>query len=259
MTDFNRRFQCLTHSLMQGLVLVTVILVSPVSAQQPSPDIPARDPAATQLLQELGQYLDAAGQYTFQADVEVDERSPRGQKVQYASTVDVAVRQPDRLYAKQDGDMSNRILWFDGNQFTLLDQNVDHYVSVDTPNTLAEGIPYLEDRGVVFPLSDFVTGNFYQGVIANVQTADYLGLHQVRGEMCHHLAFTQDNIDWQIWIADGYEIVPCKLVITYKNLPGEPQYTAYFSAWNFSPRLPDRLFTPVVPNDATEIEFVPRQ
>lgn len=131
-------------------------------------------------------------------------------------------------------------------------------MTVDTPNTLNEAIPFLEDRGVIFPLSDFVTQDFYQGVIANVQTGDYLGLHRVSGKLCHHLAFTQDNVDWQIWIEDGYEIVPCKLVITYKNLPETPQYTAYFSDWDFAPRLPDRMFEFVVPEGATEIEFVPR-
>lgn len=239
-------------------MLAVVIMASPVSAQQ-NPETPtaAIDPVADELLQDLGQYIDSAQQFTFQADVEVDEVSPRGQKIQYASQVEIAVQHPDRLFASQSGDLHNRTLWFDGDRFTLLEQDLNHYVSVDTPNTLTEAIPFLEDRGVVFPLADFITGNFYQGVIANVQTGDYLGLHQVRGELCHHLAFTQDNIDWQIWIEDGYQIVPCKLVITYKNLPESPQYTAYFSDWNFSPRFPDRLFRFVPPRGATEIEFLP--
>lgn len=60
-------------------------------------------------------------------------------------------------------------------------------------------------------------------------------------------------------IADGYEIVPCKLLITYKNLPESPQYTAYFGEWNFSPRLPDRLFNFVPPAETSQIEFVPHQ
>jgi hypothetical protein len=108
-------------------------------------------------------------------------------------------------------------------------------------------------------LSDFVTGSFYEGVTSNIETGDYLGLHQVGDRLCHHLAFTQSNIDWQIWIADGYEVVPCKLVITYKNLPESPQYTAYFSDWDFAPRLPDRLFNFVPTDGVGQIEFVPRQ
>jgi hypothetical protein len=258
MNSLKQCFQCLTFGFGQGLVLTVVILISPVRAQQ-NPETPAIDPVADELLQELGQYIDGAEQLTFQAEVEVDEVTPQGQKIQYASSFDVAVQRPDRLFANQQGDMQNRSLWFDGDRLTLLNQDLNNYLSVDTPNTLAEAVPFLEDRGVVFPLADFITGSFYQGVIANVQTGRYLGLHQVHGELCHHLAFTQDNIDWQIWIEDGYEIAPCKLVITYKNLPGSPQYTAYFSDWDFSPRLPDRLFRFVAPAHATEVEFLPRR
>lgn len=260
MTDLERRFQHLTQSFAKGFVLSTIVLVSPVRAQQnPEISAPAIDTVADELLQDLGQYIDQSEQFTFQATVEVDEVSSQGQKIQYASSLDIAVQRPDRLFVNQEGDLNNRSLWFDGDRFTLLEQDLNHYLSVDTPNTLTEAVPFLEDRGVVFPLADFITGNFYQNVTARIQTGQYLGLHQVQGELCHHLAFTQDNIDWQIWIADGYEIVPCKLVITYKNLPESPQYTAYFSDWDFSPQLPDRLFRFVPPNEASEIEFLPRQ
>lgn len=258
MNSFKQCFQYLTCGFGQGLVLTVVILVSPARAQQ-NPEIPAIDPVADELLQDLGQYMDRADQFTFQAEVEVDEVSSQGQKIQYDSNIDVTVQRPNRLFAKQEGDLRNRSLWFDGNQFILLDQNLNHYLFVDTPDTLNEAVPFVEDQGVVLPLSDFVTGNFYQGVIANVKTGDYLGLHQVRSELCHHLAFTQANIDWQIWINDGAEVVPCKLIITYKNLPESPQYTAYFSNWNFSPSLSDDLFKFVPPEGASEVEFLPRQ
>ncbi|WP_204137761.1 DUF2092 domain-containing protein [Halomicronema sp. CCY15110] len=49
------------------------------------------------------------------------------------------------------------------------------------------------------------------------------------------------------------------LLITYKNLPQSPQYTAYFGEWVFEPRLPDRLFNFVPTQDASQVEFVPRQ
>lgn len=295
MTTPHWHFYRFTNAITQGLILALFFVVSPVRAQdvaepsaptggapatetpaaptidEPStpdealPDnaidaveAPAIDAFADQLLLDLGDYIDSAEQYTFDAEVVVDEQASWGQKVQYAYDISVAVHQPDRLYTIQTGDLYNRTIWFDGSQFTRLDRDLNHFVTVDTPDFLAEGIPYLENLGVVFSLSDFVTGNFYEGVTEKLNTGRYLGLHRVRGELCHHLAFTQDNIDWQIWIQDGSEIVPCKLIITYKNLPGEPQYTAYFSNWNFSPRLPERLFIPVVPRDAAEIPYLRR-
>jgi hypothetical protein len=235
--------------------LVVAPMVAPVFAQD-SPDI---DPFADSLLRDMGAYIDEADAFTVEVQTEVDELSPRGQKIQYTNTVDIALRGSDRLYAYEEGDLRDRTLWFNGDTFTLLDRDLNHYVVVDTPNNLGEAIPFLEDAGAAFVLSDFVTGSFYEGVTSNIETGDYLGLHQVGDRLCHHLAFTQSNIDWQIWIADGYELVPCKLVITYKNLPESPQYTAYFGEWDFAPRLPDRLFNFVPTDGVGQIEFVPRQ
>ena len=36
---------------------------------------------------------------------------------------------------------------------------------------------------------------------------------------CRALAFVEKDIDWQIWIEDGPQLIPCKLVITYKTRP----------------------------------------
>ena len=243
----------------QGVILAAVLFFAPAITPAWAQDSSTIDPFADELLRDMGAYVDGADSFTVEVQVEVDELSPRGQKIQYTSSVDLAVRGNNRLYAYEVGDLRDRTLWFDGDVFTLLDRDLSHYVVVDTPNNLADAISFLEDAGAIFPLSDFVTGNFYAGVTTKIQTGDYLGLHMVGDRTCHHLAFTQDNIDWQIWIADGYEIVPCKLIITYKNLPESPQYTAYFGEWNFAPRLPDRLFNFVPPEGTSQIEFVPRQ
>jgi hypothetical protein len=73
---------------------------------------------------------------------------------------------------------------------------------------------------------------------------------------CHHLAFSQETIDWQIWIEDGPRPVPRKLVITYKTEPGSPQYVARLSGWNFQPRFSKHFFTFEAPAGAGEMEFL---
>lgn len=256
MTNVKRCFSHLATNLRLGLIVTAALVIPPAIAPASAQTI---DPAADALLRDLGTYIDEADSFTVDVQIEVDELSPQGQKIQYSSRVDLAVRGNDRVYAYEVGDLRDRTLWFNGDTFTVLDRDLNHYVVVDTPNTLAEAIPFLDDAGASFVLSDFVTGSFYAGVTSNIETGDYLGLHQVGDRQCHHLAFTQSNIDWQIWIADGYEIVPCKLLITYKNLPQSPQYTAYFGEWAFEPRLPDRLFTFVPTDDVSQVEFVPRQ
>jgi hypothetical protein len=80
-------------------------------------------------------------------------------------------------------------------------------------------------------------------VRGNVQFGIYLGTADVNGRRCHSLAFVEKDIDWQIWIDTGPQLTPCKLVITYKAQPAQPQFSAVFTDWNFSPRIAGPVFT----------------
>ena len=46
---------------------------------------------------------------------------------------------------------------------------------------------------------------------------------------------------------------PKKIVITYKDEDGAPQYTAIFSNWDFETKLPDFLFNFEPPSGAAKI------
>ncbi len=100
---------------------------------------------------------------------------------------------------------------------------------------------------------------FARRVTTNVETGYVVGEHPVSGIRCHHLAFTQEAIDWQIWVEVGPRPVPRKLVITHREEPGSPQYIAELSEWNFEPRLSGHYFTFRPPDGANEIEFLPPQ
>jgi hypothetical protein len=96
-----------------------------------------------------------------------------------------------------------------------------------------------------------------QTLIARVRAGTYLGLHQVNGVKCHHLAFRQDVIDWQIWIEDSDHPVPRKVVITYKEQPGHPQFTAILDKWELSASAPDSAFEFSPPAGAKRIDLTP--
>jgi len=74
---------------------------------------------------------------------------------------------------------------------------------------------------------------------------------------CHHLAFRQEGIDWQIWIEDSDQALPRKLVITLKEQPGHPQYLALIDKWNLTPDAPDSAFEFTPPAGAKRIDLTP--
>jgi hypothetical protein len=53
----------------------------------------------------------------------------------------------------------------------------------------------------------------------------------------------------------GTQTTPCKLVITYKTQPSQPQFTAVFSDWDFAPRIATPVFTPEPPPGLEKVPF----
>jgi len=66
--------------------------------------------------------------------------------------------------------------------------------------------------------------------------------------------FSQATIEWQIWIDAGDTPLPRKLVISYVQEPGEPQYSATMRRWNLESKVPEGLFTFEAPEGAQKID-----
>ncbi|MFM7423999.1 MAG: DUF2092 domain-containing protein [Elainella sp.] len=208
-----------------GLVVLSAVLATlPLQAQTNAPTI---DPYADELLRKMGETLQSSQDFMFKAETTVDAVSETGQKIQYSGITTVSVRRPDGLQADSVGDRGSRSFWYDGQSITLLDRTQNVYATVPAPSEIDQAVDYaVEQFSLSTPLVDLVFSDPYAILSENIQTGRYLGLHRVLDKQCHHLAFTQQNIDWQIWLAAGSRPLPCKVVITYKNKPGSPQYTA---------------------------------
>lgn len=234
--------------------------VAPALAQQPAAPAarpPIVDARADALLKAMGDYLAAAKQLSFQARIEYDDVLPSGQKIEHAALQDVALRRPDRVYVESRGDHGASRLWYDGKEVTVLDGDEGVYAVAPMPATVDAAVDRLVTQyGFTAPLSDFLAANPYQVLRERAQFGLYVGETDVGGVRCHHLAFVDKTLDWQIWIQDGTELVPCKIVITYTRLPGQPRFAATFSDWELDARLADALFRPLLPPDAARVEML---
>ena len=254
------------------MVAVALLMSGPAWVQfvraQNSPAVPSAPPTAAisaapavaeqadQLLKQMGAYIGSAEQFTFHADITFDHVLPSGQKLQYSATEDVALQRPGRLYVEWSGDLGDRQFWYDGTSITLYDPATPFYASEAAPpeidSMLEKLVPQVDFAP---PLADFLYRDPYRAVRANLQYGFDLGQNDVNGKSCRTLAFVEKDIDWQIWIEDGPQLTPCKLVITYKTQPAEPQFTAIFSDWDFTPRIAEPVFTPELPPAAQKIPF----
>jgi hypothetical protein len=129
------------------------------------------------------------------------------------------------------------------------------YSQIEVPNTIDKMMDFLVQQfGWSVPLADIACSDPYQSAIERVRSGQYLGEHYVNETLCHHLAFRQEGLDWQIWIDTGKQPVPRKLVITDKESLGYPQFIAILDDWDLAPNLPEDQFTPKIPEDAQKVD-----
>ena len=243
-----------------ALALSTAGLGAATQEAQGSAEQPGVDAAADRILRQMGDYLSTSAEFTFQADLSYDVVAPEGQTILYGAVTRVALRRPEWLHVEYDGDERRTSVVFDGKTFTIYDAAANVYTVTDVPGNTDDALDAIFDRyGVSVPIADLFYADPYGVLIENARSGFVVGQHPVDGVSCHHLAFSQEGIDWQIWIEDGPRPVPRKLVITYKDETGAPQYIAKLSAWDFNPRLSDHYFEFVPPAGSDQIEFLPTE
>jgi hypothetical protein len=240
-------------ALAQGASAQTKPAAPAAAANAPAPAVAE---SADRLIKEMSAYIGSANEFTFHADVTFDHGLPSGQKLQFSAAEEVVLQRPGRLYVEWNGDLGARQFWYDGKSLTLYDPAMPFYASEAAPpeidGMLDQLVPKLDFAP---PLTDFLFHDPYKTVRGNIQYGFDLGQNDVNGRSCRTLAFVEHDIDWQIWIENGPQPTPCKLVITYKNQPSQPQFTAVFSDWDFAPRIDEAVFTPELPPGTQKIPF----
>jgi hypothetical protein len=235
---------------------VTIALALLVAGTALGADEPKVGPRADMLLQRMGAVLAAAEEFTLTNTFISDETVSTGEIVQLEGTVEIALRRPDGLRASIHGDFGPKQYFYDGARMVFADGVHNTYAEAIVPSTIDGAMDEMwQTYGVKIPLVDFVSSDPYTTLMKNVESGFYAGLHQVNGVPCHHLVFNQEEIDWQIWIADSVLPLPQKLVITYKQEDGYPQYTAHFSDWDLGPGLNGAVFDFVPPEGSIKIVF----
>ena len=222
------------------------------------PAAPDVAPAAAGPIHAMCDFLKAQKKFTFVADVTTELVYPSGQTIQVAREVSAAVERPNKAYTHVVGDDTDRTFIYDGKTVTLVDNVRGVYAVTDAPPTLDATIDMLAEKyGLTAPLSDFVYAAPCAELLKNVRTGDFVGEHHVGGKLCDHLAFSQKESDWQLWVDKGKMPLPRKFVLNDKEITGWPQYAATFTEWDLHPKLPAELYTFKPGKDLRRIEFQP--
>jgi hypothetical protein len=159
-------------------------------------------------------------------DTSFDVVTADKQKLQVAASGTIALSRPDKIRATRHGGFANLELLFDGKTFTIYGKDVNAYLQAEMPGTVDQAVDTLRDTyHRSLPGADLLRADVYAELMTGVTDVKDLGAGVVAGTVCDHLAFRAENIDWQIWIAQGDRPYPCRYVITTTDVDQSPQYT----------------------------------
>lgn len=229
---------------------------APAAASQQATG-PQVDPLAERIVRRACTTLADAKVFTFHAEITFDQILPSQAKLQFAAATDYAVRRPDELAVDYESDLGAKRFWYDGKTLTIFDAPKMMYTSTAVPSSIDGMLDRVaETNNLTLPLADFAMSDPCANFSKRVLFGAYVGRGDVGGVACDHLAFSESNIDWQIWIQHSGKPLPRKVVINYRTTPGMPQYVAVISQWKFPPAIPASRFKPNVPKKAARIKFI---
>lgn len=245
-----------------GWAVALLLMVAPISAQQTSPtDQNKSEEQAMAVLKRMADYLSQAQRFSVMVDIGFDAVQGNGQKIEFGETRKILLSRPDLLRidtTKRNGAKDSVI--FDGKDITVVIPKENVYATDARPGTVDEAIAYfVNDLGMRLPLAELLDSNAAKMLPERVREAAYVEQSSIGGIACDHIALRGDEVDGQLWVAQGDKPLPQRIVITYKREDGRPQFWANLTEWNLSPKVRNSMFTFTPPKGAAKIAFSPRQ
>lgn len=225
-----------------------------VTAQESGPI----DPRAAEKLRRMSGVLAEAASLSLKAESLYDQvEEGSGVKIKRAVSQEVVLRRPDGLYFRSVRDDGNvREGRYDGKALTIVPEGGGAYARIDVPGTVDTMLDLIQaDYQVNVPIADLLYGDLYGRVEDHLLSGVNLGERTVGGEVLDHLSFETTGVDWQLWLERGDRPLPRRLVVTFVNAPGQPEYLTVIKEWKLDPALEGEMFRFDPPADWRRVEI----
>jgi hypothetical protein len=222
-------------------------------------DNPALSREASEILVHMTDFIAGAPAFTMIGHGGNEELQRDGQLLEFGAHLTLAIQRPSQANLRIDTrNGANVTLILDGEAISIytVKDNMYVYDTTRQPGDINTSLDSLAaqfgiPRQLGFFLSEDLTAS-----LSRAKSGYRVGESIIDGVMCDHLALRNEKLDVQVWIEKGNEPVPRRMVITHKELQGQPRVWVQFTEWNFSPELSERIFTHSPPQDAERVGFL---
>jgi hypothetical protein len=228
------------------LPIVILVLTAQVSAQAQETDTDL-DRDVADILTRMTNFISAAPAYSMVAVMGHEVLQRDGQMLEFGSNITASLRRPSQAIARFDNrDGENATIVLDGDTISVSRQ----------PGDIDASFVFLaEQLGTADQLHHFFSIDLTDSMKSMAKSGYYVGEATIAGILCDNLALRNEDEDVQLWVAQGDKPVPRRIVVTYKNLDGQPQFWTQFEEWNFSPNLSETSFSYSPPAHAERVDF----
>jgi len=248
-------------AVLGGLLAASIIAFAPINVPAAQTATQQKKPAiseeASAALMGMGQAL-RAEQFSFQARTIRVYSDEKDEPLHIFHTMKIVVHRPNRLLVDVTGDDGARKLAFDGKTVIVYSATEKKYANIPVPEGTIEGMlkEAVGRLGVDFPLADLLTEAPNKAFLTGVTEGRVVNTVTIDGVPCLHMFFMQPpGIELELWVEKNAQSLPRRLIVTYRNLPGQPNLIAEFSDWNFNIRPSDADFTFQPPPDAVQVQL----
>jgi hypothetical protein len=216
-------------------------------------------PEAQRLLKASTDFLASQKQFSAETRNTLEIVLKSGQKIEFNHVARMSAQRPNKLRAERSGDLVHQVFIYDGKSLTLHNPRDKAYAQVAAPGTLEGMLDFARDKlDIVAPAGDLLYKNAYDNLMDGVTDGFVVGKAVIEGAMCDHLAFRAPHVDLQIWIQQGAQPLPRKVVITTRDLVNAPQFAVTVTKWTLKPTFGAQTFAFVAPAGAKKVDFLPR-
>ena len=229
---------------------------SPAAADTNSKE-PRLEERAIALMRRSAQFLAAQSAMSFNWFVSYDEVIEGREKLTFTRSGTNLLVRDKGFYSRAEGETGIREWHYDGKQVAFVALAENYYASGE----FTKGFDALvdsarENMGSEIPLYAIMRRRLPEQLEDGLKGAAYLGITRVAGQEVHHLAFSDEEEDWQVWIStDEQQPVPVMIIGTEPKKTGWPQYRAYLTDWNFKPDYDATQFTYTPGERTVKISF----
>jgi len=213
------------------------------------------EPDAVDALKAMSTFLMSLKTIEVTSQGSLDVVTGENQRIQMDGVTNYKVRRPG-FVIDYVSDIKSRRFIYDGKTFTVYSPQLGFYSTVPAPPTNREVLDTIYQKfGIAIPLEDLFRWADPDGVRQQaLKSAYFVGTATLDGVPTNHYAFREEDVDWEIWIQQGDQPLPRKLVIVDRTDATNPTFISRLS-WKLNPAFTDSDFAFVPAKDDKRIRM----